>query len=720
MFHYSSDIGNRPLYTVEPVARRIAARRHAEVRIHVTEPTGLCLCGHHVTTTVSYTWREFTGLYKPAVKQIMSGLKSNAFGSAMTAATTTLWGRAHPDQQYAMGILGPSAVYELIRYQERDYGPRALVSSWLDWFAGRGKHVRLEVLVEPSHDVQATLDNLQCDPPPPQQKHEQEKGERNDPQQGAELGEVVQERAIMGLNFSDGRVATQEDGTPTQVATVIGPLPCIPRIPANTSDNINEAITERIVKRQRKVAMTTADKRRIGDFTKAAIRKVFTPERMAEWASEYGLLDDIKSGKWSASRLESALQQAYGREAYFQLKAAIKFENMPDGKPPRMLIADGDLGQLYALAVIHCFEWIVFHPDNFEKRSIKHVPRKQAFNERVATLKGAMVEGDGSAWDTTCSAEVRSCTENPILRHIMMYIKAYHIMPEQWMSAHDKICSKAQLKLHFNTHEQQHTWKMIDAIRRSGHRGTSCLNWWVNHCLWYCSVFERPEQFIVPTRRKGLDVTGVQRRMTACFEGDDSAVGLEPKVSDGEPLALEIRSFWERCGFNMKLIFVEGRMEFCGTHFTAVNGRLDGGWCPDLPRCIKGSSFSTSKGNLEEVAAASYLSRAYDFAGILPRVSEKFLAVSRSWTGRKFKDRELEMRTLGSEKGRDTHDVIDEINMLNAECGISAVEELGVMKKLGYECTEDELSTWLSFDFTVEPNVTTLEAYKEALPASWR
>eukprot|EP00972_Heterocapsa_arctica_P056549 8347127-Heterocapsa_arctica.AAC.1 len=55
--------------------------------------------------------------------------------------------------------------------------------------------------------------------------------------------------------------------------------------------------------------------------------------------------------------------------------------------------------------------------------------------------------------------------------------------PEKWHLEHSKACEAGKLKLFYN-HKYETMQVTIDAIRRSGHRGTSCLNWWINFVKW--------------------------------------------------------------------------------------------------------------------------------------------------------------------------------------------------------------------------------------------
>ena len=59
------------------------------------------------------------------------------------------------------------------------------------------------------------------------------------------------------------------------------------------------------------------------------------------------------------------------------------------------------------------------------------------------------------------------------------------------MTARNETNKSKLLRLIFRETCATHVIK-TRAIRRSGHRGTSCLNWWVNVALWIRSVAEDP------------------------------------------------------------------------------------------------------------------------------------------------------------------------------------------------------------------------------------
>ena len=118
-----------------------------------------------------------------------------------------------------------------------------------------------------------------------------------------------------------------------------------------------------------------------------------------------------------------------------------------------------------------------------------------------------MVEGDGSAWDTTCKILIRADTENIVLNHVMTVLIGKGVCPEVWQEEHERVNNeKKALKLFFQKAFEKTSFK-IPPIRRSGHRGTSCLNWWDSQCTWLSSIFKGPARFLDIRVKKGEDLT---------------------------------------------------------------------------------------------------------------------------------------------------------------------------------------------------------------------
>jgi len=536
-------------------------------------------------------------------------------------------------------------------------------------------------------------------------------------------------KMIVGQDF-DGD--DQDDKQIVGVLTV--PCPKKPNVPNNSSRNAKAARRERLDKKARPYTGTKADQAKIrvviGDACGSKTnRAVFSEKRIKRWAEEFLHFEDIKSGKWSIKRLEDSLNNLL-KEAYpkLNLKCAVKLEPMQEGKPPRLLIADGDDGQLMALIVVKCFEDLLF--EWFEDKSIKHTTKRKAIKRTIKhlTKKGAkLIEGDGSAWDTTCNATIRSQVENPVLRHILQVLTPYGVVPAQWHEEHMKCCEKKELKLFFS--KKLDKMRMtIDAIRRSGGRGTSCFNWWMNFVNWICSIFEHPERFLEPTVRKGRDETGHERWWNGSIEGDDSLCSMFPPMRPGDAMDEIFLGWWERQGFNMKIIYANKRATFCGYHIACEDGEPTGFACPELPRALVGAGVSCSStiiqaakdGNIDlvrDIAAAGAIARAADFAGLLPTVSRKFhqyaRAVKRST---EVADREMSMRVMG-EEGHNFTAIEETIESQNLQ--VTPTQEAANLAALLCPATWKELDAFTLHPWTFE-GIGEFEAHRASLPVSWR
>lgn len=715
-----------------------------------------------VITTVRLSIQEFAHLQGVILRNLSTKQKPACIAGSAVSAADFLWPikKGMSPTEVALRIMAPAAVYlTLTKQVER---PR-LVKPWR-WFCNSCWGGTLEYecgafvdmidtkaqLSDNAHLVESGSKDASVGPdeggspppgPPPApipkpsappldpepSSHIDASGERvgtfhKTPERGVAAQTNTNNllgRAVVGKNYDGSKSSSI-------VGAMIGPAPKPPNVYSNTTNNLKDGIAERIAKAKREVNPSTEDKAKIGRFVREAMNKIFTEDAIRQWATDHSLLQDCRSSKWSDKRFHDAVQNAWGKEAFYTIKAAIKAEPMPEGKAPRILLADGDLGQLYALCIVKCFEDICFSQDNFECFSIKHKSRHEALDE-VTKMIGFAIESDGKAWDTTCTALIRELVENPILAKISKILVEIGLVPHEWADAHLRVCKKPQLKLLFKDAETNETFvTVIDAIRRSGHRGTSILNYWVNFVMWHCAIYELPWLFLKKNRTQAKDVTGTKRYIRKKFEGDDALVTLYPRVTPGDKLSTAFEAFWHRCGFNLKLVYATDRAEFCGTHYVCKDGNLTTEWCPDLPRCIEGCGISTSvkakeealSGDLSEVAAASYLARAYDFAGILPSVSDKFLNVALSWTGKNFDDHEMSM-VVGGRTGHNTHDVQSLIRQKNADNPLSMTEELAKLSRYGYPCTHEELDRWLCYDFKIEPTLATIKEYRDILPRSW-
>jgi hypothetical protein len=251
----------------------------------------------------------------------------------------------------------------------------------------------------------------------------------------------------------------------------------------------------------------------------------------------------------------------------------------------------------------------------------------------------------------------------------------------------------------------------------------------MNFVCWHCAVFENPEEFLDPEHRYGKDVTGVTRWLNSCFEGDDSFLVTSPKILPGKQLHTMILQFWERIGFNMKIEIRDKRALFVGYYI----GLDEAGPCfneerdewmmvPEIDRCFSraGTSCSPSMiqafnagqlGKCVELAGAAAMSRAYEFAGLCPTISDKFLQYANECGFIMTYD--LKMRT--NIQFEDESELVEHIRAINATCAI----EDKILTATGFWLSDEERAKFQDYAW----HYTQLEdwkGFKNSLPASWR
>jgi hypothetical protein len=425
---------------------------------------------------------------------------------------------------------------------------------------------------------------------------------------------------------------------------------------------------------------------------------------------------------------------------------------MPEGKAPRMLIADGDEGQVLALLTICCIEDLI--KKHLPKKTIKGLGKRPAMERVAAELRApkaaysrtktagqrtgfskmpqpgvSIFEGDGSAWDTTCSAALRDCVENPVILHVASVLKAVMAQPESWVTAHSDVSVINELSMTFKKNGEFKRF-IIDAIRRSGHRGTSCLNWWTNFTCWHCAIFEKPEKFLDPEVRYGTDHSGIMRWLSSAFEGDDSILSTTPQIDEKSELYVSLMQRWERFGFNMKIFIRDKRALFTGYYMAIDNDGPTGTLMPEVDRCFGRAGVSCSptmiscfqkedRTGCQGVSRAAALSRAYEFAGLSPTISTKYLRYYESLNAKTKVDRDLEMRTCGGDVVFSEPDIVTEINVKNGAAMAFDSSERDRLAAVGFSCTDEELSQFSLriWDYDL---LRDWEGFRESLPQSWR
>lgn len=403
---------------------------------------------------------------------------------------------------------------------------------------------------------------------------------------------------------------------------------------ANTPENIKQAVKGRITDVYQPFELTSTERDELTAITDSLcddIRKSDSIERIASWL----LFGNIKSTKWTLSRAEMALNVLMWRlNPEYEFKAAIKLEPMPNGKDPRMLIADGDSGAVMSALSVGVLEryYCKYH----KHRTIKGKPKadrmaeicKEAFERQHSgeAYEAFMMENDGSAWDACCRSILRDLTENKIIAAVVD--KLWHFfVPYNWFQPARKAAdTKKQFKVAVATNKVsvvQYTKSMqytqddlakvickkavhirFDAIRRSGDRGTSILNFIINLICWSW-VLCGPEgpKMAAPNTKVVVDVFGSRRRLKIWLEGDDSLLWLTGALFSQAQIDF-LTDRWKKLGHRPKLFLrtVGDVAEFCGWKIYVTKYGLDETTAtPDVPRMLKNLGYSTAK---EAVQAA--------------------------------------------------------------------------------------------------------------------
>jgi len=436
-----------------------------------------------------------------------------------------------------------------------------------------------------------------------------------------------------------------DKGTPSMrdaLAAKFGPTTKDRVFYESTPKRIEQAIDERITQKHVEFDMTDQDREELTAVTDHfcdEIRESDAIDRIASWL----LFGDLKSKKWSITRAEMQLNVLMWQlNPDFSFSAAIKLEPMGIGKPPRMLIADGDAGAVMSALTIGVLERYICR--YYKHRTIKGKPKasrmaeicRQAFELKnhgmnlepglplgagsTEAFEAFMMENDGSAWDTCCKQILRALTENRVLD--VLYDKLYKFFtPYNWFQeARRKADSKKTYKLQMNTNKvdvcayttgsrytqdelakvmcKRRTTACIDSIRRSGDRGTSILNWLINIICWAWVLCGRTGVSIVHANGKVcIDIFGTRRRFKIWLEGDDSLLWLTGhKFTPAELEVLGAR--WTKLGHRPKLFQrKKGDVaEFCGWKMIVTEHGLDEATAmPDVPRMLANAFYTTAK-----------------------------------------------------------------------------------------------------------------------------
>lgn len=341
------------------------------------------------------------------------------------------------------------------------------------------------------------------------------------------------------------------------------------------------------------------------------VAKWFTKETVADSLFDLDLRDLLSKG-WTEGRKDSALNNYDFISKMFPPDIQMKHNEFSEGtKPGRVVVNAGTERQIVMATLIHALEKVMFKKMGIS--SIKGRSRDAAINRLITQLMLfsesdylSLLEGDGSAWDSTMSQELREMIEKPILDKIHQCMGDMGRQDRQDLFDTEyrrRFATKSQWTAAFKgSHDlgvDKITMKVLNEfnVRESGDRGTSSLNYLVNMILWaaYLQVDlnEKKEADSPYFTSHALVEDGKLMKVAFCFEGDDSIVVVRKKDYNLQLPYADISTFFAEAGLNFKLVPVDGTgiATFVGCHLLLVEGKLTGDWVPELKRNLRSSAF---------------------------------------------------------------------------------------------------------------------------------
>lgn len=438
---------------------------------------------------------------------------------------------------------------------------------------------------------------------------------------------------------------------------------------SNNIENVMDAVHERKLKPDRKFTLPAAQRKEVRETTYALMNRYLTKsdiENMIKWLIE----TDYVSKKWSEKRYEAAAQNGRSRHIPgkgIQHSSGIKLEPHKPGKPPRLLVADGDLGQIAAILTVGILEKRIFTV--YEDESIKGLPKDEAIDRAIERTQlhtpnpVCVMEADGSAFDMSVCLEVREMVENPPLDRIQQVLEEHLVcglISEAEADRNTRRKPKFEIRVVPRDHNAPTEELMlafakksikveIDSIRKSGQRGTSSLNWLTSKVLGAWVIFGTNAPHMMDKQATGAkDIFGVHRKYLPVYEGDDQMASVSPPFTPAEVVVLQER--WAQMSFGMKIeIRHKGsQVEFTGWKMlVGDHGPIPGSAVPDIPRqlsnvpyCLSATASAAAKmgdsETLGQIASASLIVCAHSIALKAPSLAAVLLHWSEQWSDKQL------------------------------------------------------------------------------------
>lgn len=537
----------------------------------------------------------------------------------------------------------------------------------------------------------------------------------------------------------------------------------------NSQRNVEAAIKGRIVEPEVPVTLTEAERAEVKAISEVLVKMALEDKALiAKIVQQKCGLKGWASKKWSPERATRALRELHQKYApRYKFDASIKLEPSKRSKPPRLLVADGDAGQVMAWVLIGTMEAWLFK--RYKHRSIKGLPKTEAMKRVVESLRQqdprmagapglargsaaatahipdvptAIVENDGSAWDACMSSTLRDLTENPVMDVFADIVGEFFLIEGTPDFIDARKASNRLVELNINVRKAKgeddkvtaadipkgKCWRtVIRAIRRSGCRGTSVLNFLANMICW-CWVIGGADavRLVRPQGARVVCMDGLVRFVKMCFEGDDSilsfycmnnigASGVDTNMT--HELMAVMTARWAKLGHRPKLFWRQPHevAEFTGWHFYVGRYGLSDEMCaPDVYRNLVNMTYSISPAAIAaamqgdtrafmSAVAPGIIARLYPLAARYPQLCRLLYSkFSRHLSDGAVLHRdevyhlELEPEDLGFSEADDEKDMDSVIDRLAQRfCPIQQRFELELAK--GDDSRESEFASVLNF-----------------------
>jgi hypothetical protein len=472
---------------------------------------------------------------------------------------------------------------------------------------------------------------------------------------------------------------------PRKSAVLVGPQCSIGNVGQTKLGTVVKSANARIMKdNARCISVPQSELDRAEKVTLQHLRAHMPEKKVQEYWMRCGGFegDNFVPTTWNKKKYENEKQSWRQRDAIRAMNLFVKFDVMAEGKTQRLVSDEQGMRQIsrnFIAKIAEELEGSLMHEHN-----TKHKTKQEVHNLLFRNTKkkwnpyrpGVVVEGDGSAWDSSCGSAVRWHIEQVFETYVVNCLGSllHGLGPEAVEYCMKRISEEMNMQWNYKDHANLFEGMMkitCDFVMRStGDALTSFLNRLVNLILWTLSLTKDiyiPKAFRHPIVKYNCRWTPLkkgrhkQRHMFFIFEGDDSILKLDREILQYKD---EIEAYWQSWGFNMVLKFIidsdpkakdvpgatNCMAEFCGHKYFIQDGSFTKVCGPDVGRRLTNALSTSLQANQsangrDAVAAASAAAHAEAFASSSPGLAATFKARSEHYEQKVWKPVKMDVKT---------------------------------------------------------------------------